>query len=162
MTNEYKTLRELNVQPGDVVENKTGVQEIVIDITDGAAYSTGGYPWFLDNPVWRIVSRASETTKTWSEMTPEEKGALLLAHHEGKVIEVRAQLADTWSVRENPNWCEGGIFRVRHEPVHETIVMFGEPGFAFSPDMQDGDNHRITFNLIDGKPDCDSIKMEEL
>lgn len=25
-----------------------------------------------------------------------------------------------------------------------------------------GDTHRITFDLIDGEPDCDSVKMEKL
>jgi hypothetical protein len=38
-------------------------------------------------PHWRIVSRAPAAPKLWRDMTPEEKGALLLAAHEGKVIE---------------------------------------------------------------------------
>jgi hypothetical protein len=180
MTNEYKTLRELDVQPGDVVCDKIGVRKIIIDITEDAAYSTGGYPLLLDNPIWRIVSRASDTTKRgrprasvspdhawevddtpklWRDMTPEEKGALLLAKHEGKVIE--CYFLSGW-VECNPEWYENFAYRVRPEPNRETVTYTWEEDVLAVSSLNMEGTHRITFDLIDGKPDCDSIKMEEL
>ena len=113
----------------------------------------------------------TQAPKLWKDMTPEEKGALLLAHHEGKEIE--------WSSTDGPNmWCDGKwrpcnavgkfpeyAYRVKPEPVVETVTLFGQAGFcwAFSHLQEDdGDTHRITFDLVDGKPDCNSIKMEEI
>ena len=104
----------------------------------------------------------NEGYKTIRNMTDAEIGALVRAKNDGKVIEVVDSVKGAWVPAPAPGWHPRATYRVRHEPVHETIVMFGEPGFAFSPDMQDGDTHRITFDLIDGKPDCDSIKMEAL
>jgi hypothetical protein len=44
------------------------------------------------------------------------------------------------------DWC---YYRIRPEPKVETVT-FEHAGCRF------------TFNLIDGKPDCASVKMEEL
>lgn len=93
------TLKELGVQPGDVVECVLGLSSasisiggkyvIEIDPTDGEiSYRDDDGDWCdLFEDVFRIISRATETTKLWRDMTPEEKCALLLAHHDGKVIE---------------------------------------------------------------------------
>ena len=104
-------------------------------------------------------------------MTPEEKGALLLAAHEGKKIE--------WSDTAGSNmWCESwwrrcGVsavgkfpeyaYRVRPGPVVVTVTRYGSPqdSWGFTGSVCSRDTHVITFNLVDGKPDCNSIKMEE-
>ena len=112
-----------------------------------------------------VAEWAEKTPKRWGDMTSEEKGALLLAHHEGKVIEVRAENCDIWYIRENPNWSENGIFRIRHEPVVETVVMHGEQSYCGFWGFDTGSNtaeYRITFDTIDGEPDCASIRMEKL
>jgi hypothetical protein len=50
------------------------------------------------------------------------------------------------------------------EPKRETVTLYGcreNDKWGFSEKRPD-DTHRITFDLIDSKPDCDSIRMEEL
>lgn len=61
--------------------------------------------------------------KTWGEMTDAEKGALLLAKHEGKVIEVHDG-DDEWVS------CQGGFFhrlayRVKPSPSHLPLTVGG-------------------------------------
>ena len=72
------TLKELGVKPGDVVEwlfNKS--THIITSKNIGLMYCND----------YRIISRAAETPKLWHDMTPEEKGALLLAEHDSGDIE---------------------------------------------------------------------------
>lgn len=96
-------------------------------------------------------------------MTPEEKGALLLAHHEGKVIEEKSQTFPY-------DWQDSGgdfplshyAYRICHEPKVETVELYGRPDIQWVMERCDYDTHRITFNLVNGKPDCTSIKMEVL
>lgn len=92
--------------------------------------------------------------KIWRDMTPEEKGALLLAHHEGKVIEQFDGEAAFWGVSAPPEWIDSVAYRVKPEPMRERVIIrnFHEKARGFI----------ITFDVIDSVPDCDSIKMEEL
>ena len=105
--------------------------------------------------------------KTWSEMTREEKGALLLADHEGRDIEIFH--FGKWHRVKNPEWDEDGIYRVKPAPKSETVRLHGWGNFQQW--LRDGDlsvvsdshgKYAITFNTIDGEPVCDSIRMEEL
>jgi len=114
----------------------------------------------------KLVSEWTNTPKLWRDMTDEEKGALLLAHHEGKVIEWNGTSAKTgewtgWEACDDDClWDgdfdgEGFAYRIKPEPVREvervTIV--------------NADNMKIgygTIETVDGKPDCASIKMERL
>ena len=164
---ETGTLRELNVKPGDVVEFVTGsagfedytkkyggTYSVVDADGDTKQHSDGSQGWCNESShKFRIISRASDTPKTWGEMTDAEKGALLLAAHEGKVIESKYAHESQWYSYEL-RWDED-----RPEPVRETVTLYGcefkEDGWLFSPDkMPDGDTHRITFTLTDGTPDC--------
>ena len=174
---ETGTLAELNVKPGDVIEwldddnewmGPCTVMKAEL-ITEGAftgevraslsSYGAG----IFDEEQFRIISRASqsdpETPKRWKDLTPEEKGALLLAHHEGEVIEVRAQDSDNWYKRDSPNWADEGIFRVK--PARETVTLYGDTFYDFS-DFEGRPDFKITFDLVDGDPDTDSIRMEKL
>ena len=92
--------------------------------------------------------------KLWRDMTPEEKDALLLAHHEGKVIE--------WRVYGKWKHCPDAVgkhgryaYRVRPEPTRETFTLWiypdGERGLKIG-----------TIDLIDGQPDLASIRMEQV
>ena len=107
----------------------------------------------------------NDTPKTWGEMTPEEKGALLLAHHEGKKIELYSELNRAWDVVNTPGWCDGSAYRVKPEPKRETVKLSGKVyhngQWAFGTEDK-GDTHRITFDTIDGEPVCDSIRMEKI
>lgn len=102
--------------------------------------------------------------KTWGKMTPEEKGALLLARHEGKEIQVDLA-TDSWITVSEPTWHECYAYRVKPEPMRETVRLSGQVyldgQWAFGTEDK-GDTHRITFDTIDGKPDCASIRMEEI
>ena len=155
MTKEIGTLEELNVKPGDVVEYDGGfggkiVKRTVAGWKGSRCYHTdhefGGSVFMMRGPGWRIISRASGTPKTWGEMTDEEKGVLLLAHHEGKVIEF-LNGPYGWSLASSPRWRSEQSYRIRPEHKRETVAI---------------DTHRITFDLIDGEPDCSSVKMEKL
>ena len=103
--------------------------------------------------------------KTWGEMTPEEKGALLLARHEGKVIECWQWDDGPWLAGE---WCFDDASAYRVKPKRETVTMTGgthhSRGFlCFGADArEEWDTHRITFDTIDGEPVCASIRMEVL
>lgn len=52
------------------------------------------------------------------------------------------------------------------KPVVKEEIMTGYKtkscGFAFSSYAVGEDTHRITFNTVDGEPDCSSVKMEKL
>ena len=163
------TLKELGVKPGDVVVlhgDKTEEKFICVECPQ----RTKGYPfddhWDFGNALFRdgefrIISRAAETPKLWCDMTPEEKGALLLAHHEGKNLQfTRPSICNEWrDVAVHPEWCQGNAYRVKPEPKVETVDIihaYDITGELYS------DTHRITFNLIDGKPDCASVKMEPI
>lgn len=95
--------------------------------------------------------------KLWKDMTPEEKGALLLAYHEGKVIEFLSRMTGKWG-------------KPAPKPVVKEVVMYGKVGEANNSsnyfwngcDKQDTDTHKITFNIVEGVPDCNSIRMEKL
>jgi hypothetical protein len=106
-------------------------------------------------------------------MTDEERGALLLAHHEGKVIEVHLG-GGKWASK-NPGFSDTGAYRVKPEPVRETVTLHGNcDGSTWLNFGKRGsvnfDTHRITLDLIDGKPNCKKcprcgtapIDMEEL
>jgi hypothetical protein len=100
--------------------------------------------------------------KTWGEMTPEEKGALLLAQHEGKVIE----------------WCPDGYwtkacalqdpyrYRIKPEPRRETVTLLTAAYYSWVADPEhncgERNTHRIIFDVIDGEPDCASVHMEKI
>ena len=159
MNEEYKTLRELDVQPGDVVEWKSGRKYTIFGWRGGECYSRADdgsrEPGDLaaDQKGWRIVSREFETPKLWRDMTPEEKGALLLAHHEGKVIEWLPERK--WIKCAVPGFTDFYAYRVRPEPKREVerVKIVNTDGMAIGIG---------TVVCENGKPDCDSIKMEPL
>lgn len=183
--NEVGTLKELSVQVGDVVEcvytcgmtwwTKGKHYTITSDGTpfDDCGSSYGRYDDPQPAVTFRIISRANQP-KLWRDMTPEEKGALLLARHEGKVIEWSYGLP--WITERStetghyPTWSDTCAYRVRTktEPKVETVTQHWKTNKKgeFVPmnqyDKPHDSTHRITFTTIDGKPDCASIKMEEV
>lgn len=109
----------------------------------------------------------TDTPKLWRDMTREEKGALLLAHHEGKVIEFKNPKEGPHWRRAKPEWADWCAYRVKPEPVRDTFKLHGGSKrkglFEFSEGAAiHNDTHQITFDTIDGEPDCASIKMVKL
>ena len=156
---ETGTLKELNVKPGDVVEC---VQWEGVYLTPGRSYTLLDNGYLPDNkgedfiPAghnsgnFRLISRAADPEpKLWGDMTPEEKGALLLARHEGKVIQYESHGWHDCDMAP-PGWFDGDAYRVRPEPKRETVVLYA------------GDTPIGTIDLIDGKPDPDSIRMDQV
>lgn len=149
---EVGTLKELNVKPGDVVENTVSELQYIVeeDMTVGGPHVSR----CVD--IYRIISRASEPPKLWRDMTDAEKGALLLAYHnDEKCLEV--WLGGEWVYCGKSTWDNDTSYRVRPEPKVETVTIHN---WEVATDVLNG--HRITFNLIDGKPDCASVKMEPI
>lgn len=169
---EVGTLKELGVKPGDVVEWEGRKWTVMAGNPydyDSGVWASLEIPW-KEGGKWiseaaencRIISRAGEP-KLWRDMTPEEKGALLLAHHEGRVIENKSRYSD-W-IAAKPVWANEFAYRVKPEPKVEVVtgVYWRELGMhCLSCTSVTGVTHRITFNTIDGEPDCSSIKMEKI
>lgn len=143
MTKEVGTLEELDVHPGDVLvcvdaksRSLTKGKEYKVNGSGGVQGDRGGEV-LTTASLFRIASRASEqdddTPKTWGEMTDAEKGALLLAHHEGKVIEWidPTDTEDDWdefcvNIGENHM-----AYRIKTKPIVMWLVVGGVPDFIY-------------------------------
>ena len=108
----------------------------------------------------------TQEPKLWKDMSPEEKGALLLAHHEGKITQFWYSGMKGWTDNAGhpPNWFKDTAYRVKPEPVVETVSRYSssQDYWRFTARKCSRGTHRITFDLVDGKPDCNSVKMEEI
>lgn len=125
---EEGTLAELKVQPGDVVEWLGG--DVVGHLTVKSAevipsgmysgevqakLSRYGLGIFGDKQRFKLISRADKPPRTWGELNDAEKGALLLAHHEGKTIENSLDGFKTvYTVK--PFWAKDYAYRIKPEP----------------------------------------------
>lgn len=164
---EVGTLKELDVKPGDVVElvcsdafkgHTYTIQEDtrVLD-NDGSGHYYGFVRDDISFPrTWRIISRVSDNPKTWSELTDAEKGALLLAELRGETIESSHNRGKKWKDNPNKLWHERHSYRIKTEPKRETVNLA----------VWQTDGHFYeeigTIDMIDGEPDCDSIRIEKL
>ena len=99
----------------------------------------------------------TDKLKMWRDMTPEEKGALLLAEHEGKKIEIRWR--GEW-IQIPPNWADNRAYRVR--PERETVTLYGSEGKLFSKYTYHTNTLCITYEIEDGEADCASVRMEKI
>jgi hypothetical protein len=116
----------------------------------------------IENLTYSSRSLVLAPPKTWGEMTPAEKGELLLAHHEGQTIEWSdpRDREDTWDSESIVLWVDFMAYRIRSEV--ETVTMYGSVNRLFSGCRVGPDTHEITYDVIDGEPDCNSIKMRKL
>ena len=102
----------------------------------------------------------------WRDMTPEEKGALLLAYHDDEPIECY-DCAGFWFEKVGPVFYGSLAYRIKPELKRETVVLSGRmntsDNWSFcAEEWWPFDTHKITFDTIDGKPDPASIKIEEV
>lgn len=99
--------------------------------------------------------------KLWKDMTNEEKGALLLAHHEGAIIEYLS-FKNTWdTVPDNePRWND--IHRYRVQPQTTTHQVWWSPsgGTVFKPSYPNHYKQLITLTLKGDE--CIDVKVEKL
>ena len=109
----------------------------------------------------------------WKDMTPEEKGALLLAEHEGKAIEVFGlAYPDMW--HENYTcWEVDSAYRIKPEQKRERVTaqicltidgtsLHMKTVGGYGSYNKDNLYATVTFDTIDGKPDPKSLKIEDV
>ena len=128
------------------------------------SWKPDGVRYKMREPETDLIAEWWGEPKLWKDMTPEEKGALLLAAHEGKVIEYGYSGSDFCRVKpDDGKWVDGYNYRVKPEPYRRQVSLyFGELKQGALVSRVRTDTHRITFDLVDGKPDCNSVKMESL
>lgn len=165
-----KTLKDLNVQVGDIVECVGWGDNPDCDMYVGRQYEIlaqhpeysfvgmcawreGGYvpvfPSYTPKMLFKVISKAKH--KVFGEMSPEEKGALLLAHHDGETIEFSFGGTRDWSEVTEPLFTDSHAYRVKPEPKVEEFVVKTPCG-----------NYQLMYNTINGVTDTDSVKMEKI
>ena len=167
------TLEQLQAQIGDVVEGVTspGIHTLGDPSGTGFSYVDENLDSLGTQPRFKLISRANpdqSEPKQWQHMTPEEKGALLLAEHEGKVIEYFN--GKHWHVMPpHSYWYTYQAYRIKPEPVRETVPLYGvvtdDGDVMFRKDVKPhkiGATLVITYEVEDGEPDCASVKMEKI
>jgi len=96
----------------------------------------------MTNPPHIIQSAIDgETPILWQDMTPEQKGALLLAHHEGKEIE--RHYFDGWRSVKDIGY-KGIAYRAKPAPKTTEHVLYWVRGSDATTFIGDKDTHRLT------------------
>jgi len=126
----------------------------------------GGYNGYSAS--WELVSRAVSTDADdeyliWGDMTPEAQGALLLAVHNGAVVQEWSNGWKLWQITDCSRRYNDTKYRVKPaDPVVVTHELFGRHKLFWSGAYVEGDTHKVTYNIIDGVIYCASIQMMEI
>jgi len=106
---------------------------------------------------------ADDEYLTWGDMTPEAKGALLLAAHNGAVVQEWSNGWKLWQITDCSRRYNDTKYRVKPaDPVVVTHELFGRHKLFWSGAYVEGDTHKVTYNIIDGVIYCASIQMMEI
>jgi len=111
---------------GDCGVTRDGLKTKPIKFNGGVQWSDGDGSWNNEGIAYNynlddddIIAKWVDTDAPtlWRDMTPEQKGALLLDHHEGKEIEYYAFTYNEWEIVADglPNWGECEAYRVKPE-----------------------------------------------
>lgn len=159
------TLKELNVQVGDVVEAYSYAQGKLsvskrrwqiesthptfrgIRLPDGELRDLG------KSFIFKLVGRAGDKPKLWGEMTDDEQGALLLARHRGQTIEFSSGGRIPWKKLEwDFDWLPEHAYRVC---AVGTVTISGyhdaDHSWIFG-DADEQDTHTLTFTVQGNEP----------
>lgn len=136
--------------------------------SDAKKYIKGCFDGYDIVAEWNEEPMYNKKYRPWKDLTNEEKGALLLAHYEGKVVEFYD--IDRWVnlIHIDVIWGDNDIYRIRPEPMKVKINLVYDPAeycYDVSWDGPVPENLTlpdITFDLIDEKPDQISIRMEKV
>ncbi len=170
MTKETGTLAELNVKPGDVVAwhkaaNGWGWQDAKFKGTTWSVRSDNTiFCEDLDDRfdvdcshVFRLVSRAAATPKTWGEMTDEERRDISFSAMSGQVIDINAYGGWVEWDGKTPLCETHQAIRVRPpEPKRKTVTLYGGVSGRQAMIWMTGrrgdphDTHSLTLPLLDG------------
>jgi hypothetical protein len=166
-----KTFEELGYKAGDTVRC-TGTEEYFSGYKAGDVFTLelnafGNIGADMCNGSlgdWELVCDPSNLT--WGDMTPEQQGALLLAHHQGKTIELISHASGRWVYSEYPQWTQDTSYRIKPEPVvvhHEMhSVLYKRTIIGFAEGKNTGSEHVLTYDTEDGVPVCSSVKLSQL
>jgi hypothetical protein len=113
---------------------------------------------------WELVCDPIDLT--WGDMTPEQQGALLLAHNQGKTIELISHASGRWVYSEYPQWTQDTSYRTKPEPVvvhHDRYagLFDGDLGSINRGQYSDA-SYVLTYDTEDGVPVCSSVKLSKL
>jgi hypothetical protein len=114
---------------------------------------------------WELVCDPSDLT--WGDMTPEQQGALLLAHHQGKTIEMLLVYSKVWhTLTGKPEFQPEYAYRIKPEPVvvhHEMHNRVHDGKLeSFTKGKHFTSTYVLTYDTKDGVPVCSSVKLSKL
>lgn len=95
-----------------------------------------------------LVAEWTDEPTLWRDMTPEQKGTLLLAHHDGKHIQMWDLLMEEWATILTPAWRPDFAYRVKPEPIRQMMTWVSRTTA-----------YHITFETIDDVPDPTTVKF---
>jgi hypothetical protein len=167
-----KTFEELGYKAGDKVrcvyteEYFSGYQAgdvLTLELSSHGALRSAMCNGSLGD--WELVCDPSDLT--WGDMTPEQQGALLLAHHQGKTIEMLLVYSRDWhTLTDKPEFRPEYAYRIKPEPVvvhHEMqCVLYKGTIIGFAEGKNTGSEHVLTYTSEDGVPVCSSVKLSKL
>jgi hypothetical protein len=169
-----KTFKELGYKAGDTVRCVNSNKEYPShDIGDtfeltpdiwGQLESPKNYYGTLGD--WELVCDPSDLT--WGDMTPEQQGALLLAHHQGKTVELKCHLAGGFwrTLIDRPMWSGEKTYRIKPEPVvvhqHRYAGLYEGDLGVLSKGQYTDSAYVFTYDTEDGVPVCSSVKLSKL
>ena len=142
--------------------------EVITYTSDGFYHPASGASCFDLIAEW---TDESKTPKRLCDMTDAEIGAIVRAMRWGATVELYSEMDEEWMKWDGLRLHDvHQLIRIRPEqiaePTRETVTLLGhnasKSGWSFAPYDNHNDTHRITFDLIDGKPDPASIKLEAL
>lgn len=151
------TLKELNAQVGDVFTYSRGGAEWEVlegkrlKRLEGGFVNNVAYPYWDTSKDWHLVVRAKSI-----KYGPWQVG---LAITKPVNADWKA-LSDGWVAYRLPI---KPVVLEREVFLGETHKSIHESGFdVFKTSKYCQNTHKITFNIVDGVPDCDSIRMTKL
>jgi hypothetical protein len=167
-----KTFEELGYKAGDTVRctgsspyfdmYKTG-DIFTLELNNYGSLRAGTCNGSLGD--WELVCDPSDLT--WGDMTPEQQGALLLAHHQGKTIEIKSHVSDRWIKVKQPMFTQSSYcYRSEVVPVvvhHKRYAGLckGDLGAIWKGQYSDA-AYELTYDTEDGVPVCSSVKLSKL
>lgn len=165
----------MKIQVGKFYKNKSGGKAKVVEYLGGDSQDyrvshgeNGAMIWHYENgeanyfnEKYDLISEWKEpeemTYKTWGGMTPEEKGALLLAHHEGKTIQFMGTIG--WVDDDRPFEYKSLEYRIKPEEPKIEEKVFDEVHikadtfpWTFSIKGEKTIKGTTTVTYTDGKP----------
>jgi hypothetical protein len=165
-----KTFEELGYKAGDTVRC-TGTEEYFHGYQAGDVLTLelniyGNIGAGTCNGSLGDWERCDPSNLTWGDMTPEQQGALLLAHYQGKTIELISHASGRWVYSEYPQWTQDTSYRIKPEPVvvhHEMhSVLYKRTIIGFAEGKNTESEHVLTYDTQDGVPVCSSVKLSKL